>query len=80
MASSVKSYAKAGFGLGLGALAAHVIFILIGMLFFIPGYMMMKNQDKKNKTASYYVGVGLMIIGVAIMGGLGFGTMLESFE
>jgi len=74
---SMKSLVKTGFGLGIGFSLANIIFILIGMAFFIPGYLMFKKADKK-ESGSQIGGMVLMGLGVAIMGGLGFGALLDS--
>ena len=47
------------------------------MAFFIPGYLMFKKADKK-ESGSQVGGMVLMAVGVAIMGGLGFGFLLDS--
>ena len=74
---SLKSLIKTGFGLSIGFSLARIIFILIGMAFFIPGYLMFKKADKK-ESGSQVGGMVLMAVGVAIMGGLGFGFLLDS--
>jgi len=75
---SLKSLIKTGFGLSIGFSLAHMIFILIGMAFFIPGYLMFKKASDKKDSGSKIGGMVLMVIGVAIMGGLGFGALLDS--
>ena len=70
---------KTGFGLSVGVFLAHMIFILIGMLFFIPGYILYtQSSDKKKSSASHVGGIVLMGLGVVIMGGIGFGLLLDS--
>jgi len=76
---SMKSLIKTGFGLGIGLSLANIIFILIGMAFFIPGYLMFKKASSDKKESSSQIGgLVLMALGVAIMGGLGFGALLDS--
>uniref|UniRef100_A0A6C0AP35 Uncharacterized protein n=1 Tax=viral metagenome TaxID=1070528 RepID=A0A6C0AP35_9ZZZZ len=75
---SMKSLIKTGFGLSIGFSLAHIIFILVGMAFFIPGYLMFKKSSDKKESGSRVGGMVLMVIGVAIMGGLGFGALLDS--
>ena len=76
---SMKSLIKTGFGLGIGLSLANIIFILIGMAFFIPGYLMFKKASSdKEASASQIGGMVLMALGVVIMGGLGFGALLDS--
>jgi hypothetical protein len=78
--SSLGSLVKTGFGLSIGLMLGHILFILLGLAFFIPGYILYtkgkKSPDSNNKTLS----IVLMAIGVIIMGGLGFGFLLESMD
>lgn len=77
--NSMRSLIKTGFGISIGVFLAQMIFILIGMAFFIPGYIMFKKASDKNKeTGSQLGGVVLMGLGVVIMSGLGFGVLLDS--
>jgi hypothetical protein len=82
-AGSLKSLVKTGFGLGLGVFAAQIIFVLLGMMFFLPGlYLLKKDQNDKssNGSGSYYLGVGLMLVGVVLMGGIGFGEFMNDLD
>jgi hypothetical protein len=78
--NGMKSLIKTGFGLGIGLSLANIVFILIGMLFFIPGFILFRSSssDKEKGNNSQIGGIVLMGIGVAIMGGLGFGFLLDS--
>jgi hypothetical protein len=78
---SMKSLVKTGFGIGIGVALSQMIFILIGLAFFIPGYLMFSksSSDKKKSSASQITGIVLMGIGVVIMGGFGFGFLMDSF-
>lgn len=77
---SMRSLVKTGFGLSVGVFLANMIFVFIGMAFFIPGYILFtRASSEKNKTSSSPItGIVLMAIGVVIMGGLGFGLLLDS--
>ena len=76
---SMRSLVKTGFGLGIGLSLANIIFILIGMAFFIPGYLMFKKASSdKEASGSQIGGMVLMALGVVIMGGLVFGALLDS--
>jgi hypothetical protein len=77
---SMKSLIKTGFGISVGFSLAHMLFILVGMAFFIPGFILLKksSSDKKETSGSQIGGLVLMVLGVAIMGGIGFGTLLDS--
>lgn len=77
---SMKNLIKTGFGISIGLFFAQMIFILVGMVFFIPGYLMFKksSSDKEKSSGSQMGGILLMVIGVVIMGGAGFGILLDS--
>ena len=40
----VMSYIKAGFGLSIGFSLAGILFAFIGLIFFIPGYILFKKE------------------------------------
>jgi hypothetical protein len=73
---SIMEFARAGFGLTLGSLFALMIFLAIGLLFFIPGFILVKREHKKPKEeqsgTAKVIGYILMVIGMII--GLGFGA------
>jgi hypothetical protein len=80
---SMRSLVKTGFGISVGMFLAQMIFVLIGMVFFIPGYIMFTkaSSDKNNSNefnGSKLGGIILMGIGVVVMGGAGFGILLDS--
>jgi glucose uptake protein GlcU len=75
---SLKSLIKTGFGIGIGVSLSQMIFLLVGLAFFIPGYLMYSKKSDKNDSGSKTGGIILMVVGVVLMGGLGFGTLLDS--
>jgi hypothetical protein len=76
---SMKSLVKTGFGISVGMFLAQIIFILIGMVFFIPGYILFtKSSDKDTSSDSKTGGIILMGVGVVVMGGVGFGILMDS--
>jgi uncharacterized membrane protein len=77
---SMKSLIKTGFGISIGVFFAQMIFIFIGIIFFIPGYLILsKSSSDENKSNQSKVGgIILMVIGVIIMGGAGFGLLMDS--
>lgn len=75
---SLKSLIKTGFGIGIGVSLSQMIFILIGLAFFIPGYLMYSKKSDKNDSGSKTSGIILMVVGVVLMGGIGFGTLLDA--
>jgi ABC-type Mn2+/Zn2+ transport system permease subunit len=76
--SNFKNIVREGFGVGLGFLASLMVYLFFGMLFFIPGFILYMQEKKKGEKAStiQIVGVILMALGVIIMGGLGFSTLI----
>ena len=76
--SNFKNIVREGFGVGLGFLASLMVYVLFGMFFFIPGFILYMQEKKKGEKASsiQIVGIILMAIGVIIMGGLGFSTLV----
>ena len=75
---SMRNLVKTGFGISVGMFLAQMIFILIGMVFFIPGYLMFKKADKEKSEGSKIGGIILMGLGVVVMGGAGFGILMDS--
>lgn len=80
MATSIKNYMKMGFGVGAGVFFAQILFVLVGMVFFIPGFILFTKAKKQGQQGSsdQIGGVVLMVLGVVVMGGLGFGVALDS--
>ena len=78
MANTLKSLAKTGFGLGIGLIAAQILFLILGAALFIPGYVMFTRKENEQNTTNKVIGVVLMAVGVIIMGGMGFGILTES--
>lgn len=70
-----------GFGVGIGLFAAFALYIFVGLIFFVPGYLMYLQEKKKGEnknTASEIFSIILMGIGVIIMGGVGLPVLLQS--
>lgn len=79
MPNSFKNIVKTGFGLGLGLFASQIVFILVGLLFFVPGFVMFKNASTPEQKGSsgQIGGLVLMGVGVVLAGGLGLGLFLD---
>jgi hypothetical protein len=78
MTNSLKALAKTGFGLGIGLIAAQILFLILGAALFIPGFVMYSRKENAENTSNKVIGVVLMAVGVIIMGGMGFGILTES--
>ena len=76
----LKTLIKTGFGLGIGVLAAQMIFLLVGLAFFIPGYIMISKEKKDTSSGSKIGGIVLMGIGVVFMGGVGLGFLVNGID
>jgi hypothetical protein len=75
---SIKNYAKAGFGLGIGMISAQMIFLLLGIVFFILGRIELKKARARGGSVMFpYV---LMVLGVVLGGGLGFGLLMSDVD
>jgi len=74
----MRNLVKTGFGISVGMFLAQMIFMLIGMVFFIPGYIMFVKADKEKSKGSQIGGIILMGLGVVMMGGAGFGFLVNS--
>jgi hypothetical protein len=80
MANSFKNMVRAGFATGLGVFGAVAVYMLIGIIFFLPGYSMYMSEKKAGDTGStkQVAGIILMGIGVVIMGGAGLGFLVDA--
>ena len=74
--------AKEGFAGFFGGLAALVLYMVVGMIMFIPGLVLLNRENKKPKgqrnTGIVVVAYVLMFLGAAIGLGLGFGILTEN--
>ncbi len=77
--TTLRSLMKTGFGIGLGVMAAQIVFLIIGAAFFIPGFILFTTQkNKKDKDTTQQIsGIVLMGIGALIMGGIGFSYFMD---
>lgn len=80
--ASIMNSIKTGFGLGTGFQLSVILFMLLGFLFFLPGYILFKKEkDAGRKGSSTLIaGVVLMGIGVIIMGGFGFSMLMDGIN
>lgn len=74
----ISNYWKYGFG----ASAGFATTILLGLLFLIPGFILVTRENKKPKgdrnTTLLVIGFIIMFIGVALSFGIGGGQALNS--
>jgi hypothetical protein len=73
---TIKNYAKMGFGFLGGALAAQIIYMAIGLIFFLIGMRMLAGARKQGSSpVPAYIFMG---IGVVVGLGLGAGIFFEN--
>ena len=78
--NSLRGLIKTGFGLSIGLMLGQILFILLGLAFFVPGYMLYMKDKKSPDSTNKSLSIALMVIGVIIMGGLGFGFLLDNMS
>lgn len=70
------NYAKPAFGIGLGMMGSFILYMFIAVLFFVPGFIVVKKEHAKPKEKQSDgmkgLGYGLMAIGMIV--GVGFGA------
>lgn len=73
---TIRSYAAAGFGLGLGGMMAGVVYVAVAALLFVPGFIIVTKQNKKPKEerSTGMLVLGFVLMGVGMIVGLGFGA------
>jgi hypothetical protein len=76
---SLKNLAYQGFGTALGVFAALALYMLVGLLFFIPGFLLFSKEEKKTNKSTVVLGfaIVLMLFGVILMGGAGLSFLLD---
>lgn len=75
---SIKSYAKMGFGIFTGALAAQMIYLAFGLLLLVIGlYMLSSARKRGTSVVPAYIFMGL---GVVLGLGLGAGIFFENLQ
>jgi hypothetical protein len=79
---SITNYIKTGFGLSVGFQLAGILFAFIGLIFFIPGFILFKSELKAGRkgSATEIFGIVLMIIGGLLMGGFGLAAALSAIN
>mgnify|MGYP003349999096 CR=1 FL=1 len=76
--AGIGNYIKTGFGLGIGVIGAQMIFILLGVVFFILGQIELKKARANGGSLVFpYI---LMVLGVVFGLGLGFGQLMENVD
>jgi hypothetical protein len=73
---SVGQFVTAGFGIGIGSLLATMLFMIIAVSLFVPGYVIVKKQNAKEKEerSTGTLVIGFILMGLGMVLGLGFGA------
>ena len=74
--SALKGLITIGFGITLGSLLATLLFILLAMCLFVPGFIIVYKQNKlpKEKRNTALLVLGFILMGLGVVIGLGFGA------
>lgn len=78
--TTIKNYAKMSFGFIGGALVAQIIFMIIGLTFFLIGMRMLAGARKNgtSKVPAYiFMGLG-MVVGVGMGAGFFFDNVAKN--
>jgi hypothetical protein len=79
---SITNSIQTGLGFSIGFHLAGILFAFIGLIFFIPGFILFKSELKAGRkgSATEIFGIILMIIGGLLMGGFGLAAALSSIN
>lgn len=79
---SIKQYAKMGFGVGVGVIAAQLIYMAIGLVLFVIGLRMLSRARKSNgSVVPAYIVMGLgMIVGLGLGAGIFFENLSKNLD
>jgi hypothetical protein len=72
----VMNFAKPAFGIGLGIMGSFILYMFIAVLFFIPGFILVKKEHAKpkDKQSDVMKGFGYALMALGMIFGLGFGA------
>lgn len=72
----ILNYAKPAFGLGLGIMGSFILYMFIAVIFFVPGFILVKKEHtkSKDKQSDMTKGLGYALMGLGMIFGLGFGA------
>lgn len=73
---TMKELLKTGFGLGLGLNAAHLLYMLVGIILLVWGTALLKKA--REGQGSYATAYFVLILGVVCGLGLGTGFLLQN--
>jgi len=77
---NLKENVSTGFGLGIGIHLSSILFIIVGLCLFVPGFLLWNGEKKKAKDqrdqSKVILAFALMIFGCILALGMGFGFIL----
>ena len=81
-AGAIGNAFKVGLGAGFGFGLSQIVFLLLGMAFFLPGLIMLSKERKKAKgeknSTNMYIAYALMAVGCVLGLGLGAGFLFTN--
>lgn len=66
--------AYTSFGVGLGFMASIIVYTFIGMLLFVPGFILLKKEQKKQQPSDTIKIVAYVLMGMGMIIALGLGA------
>lgn len=79
---TIKQYAKMGFGVGVGVIAAQLIYMALGLILFVVGLSMLSRARKNNSSvvpAYIVMGIG-MVVGLGLGAGIFFDNLSRNLD
>ena len=66
--------AYTSFGVGLGFMASIIVYTFVGMLLFVPGFILLKKEQKKAQPNDLMKIFAYVLMGMGMIIGLGLGA------
>lgn len=66
--------AYTSFGVGLGFMASIVVYTFVGMLLFVPGFILLKSEQKRKEPRDYVKIIAYVLMGMGMVIALGLGA------
>ena len=66
--------AYTSFGVGLGFMASVIVYTFVGMLLFVPGFILLKKEQKKQNPSDLVKIFAYVLMGMGMIIGLGLGA------
>ncbi len=72
----IMNMARPAFAFGLGLMGSFVLYMFLAVLFFVPGFILVKKEHAKpkDKQSDGMKAFGYILMGLGMIFGLGFGA------